>query len=291
MHRETAGAFGYLLSLMLIAIPALAANPGDLETRREIAVTAEDAYRRGIDGVAGSAAARAAFRESAERWQTAIDLGANGSDAFFNLGNALLRADEVGEAIVALRRAERLAPDADDIAANLAEARRRVDRPIEADATDLSFSSVASWWSPLTSRTRFTIASIAWISFWTLLFLRRGMDHTRRRAERESLTASWRAGLVLTFALAVIGGVTVIADALLPNWRPVGVVTASESVLRSGNGSGFESVVTEPLSEGVEFAIEESRPGWWRVRLPDDTVGWISMDDAVSISRETPDPA
>lgn len=290
MLRESIRICAWFL-LLLGAIPVIAAGPGDLETRREIAVMAEEAYRRGVDDVAGSAAARTAFLESAERWQTAIDLGADGADAFFNLGNALLRADEVGEAIVAFRRAERLAPDGDDIAANLAEARRRVDRPIEADATDLSFSSVASWWSPLTSRTRLTIASIAWILFWALLFVRRGMNDPRRRAERESITAGWRAGLVLTFTLALVGGATVVADVLLPNWRPVGVVTASEAILRSGNGSGFESVVTEPLSEGVEFAIEESRPGWWRVRLPDETVGWISMDDAASIARETPDPA
>ncbi|MAC20127.1 MAG: hypothetical protein CMJ23_10720 [Phycisphaerae bacterium] len=289
MRCESIRILAWLL-LICSAVPALAADLEDLEIRREIAVTAEEAYRRGVDDVAGSAAARTAFLESAERWQTAIDLGADGADAFFNLGNALLRADEVGEAILAFRRAERLAPDADDIAANLAEARRRVDRPIEADATDLSFSSVASWWSPLTSRSRLTIASIAWILFWTLLFVRRGMSDDRRRAERESVTAGWRAGLVLTFTLALVGGATVVADVLLPNWRPVGVVTASEAILRSGNGSGFEAVVIEPLSEGVEFAIEEARPGWWRVRLPDETVGWISMDDAESISRNTPDP-
>lgn len=278
---------GWLL-LLGTATPLMADDVGDLQARREIALAAEDAYLRGIEDVAGSASARAAFLESAERWQAAIDLGADGPDAFFNLGSALLRADEIGEAIVALRRAERLSPGADDVAANLAEARRRVDRPIEADATDLSFSSVASWWHPLGSRTRLMIASVAWILFWILLFIRRGTVESHRRAERESVTAGWRAGLVLSLSLAVVGGATVAADILLPSWRPIGVVTASEAVLRSGNGSGFESVATEPLSEGVEFAIEESRPGWWRVRLPDETVGWISMDDAESIVGKNP---
>jgi SH3-like domain-containing protein len=57
------------------------------------------------------------------------------------------------------------------------------------------------------------------------------------------------------------------------------VLVRSDVVLRSGNGASFEPAIEEPLSEGVEFAILEARPGWWRVRLPDGTTGWVSAED------------
>ena len=54
-------------------------------------------------------------------------------------------------------------------------------------------------------------------------------------------------------------------------------------VLRSGNGTGFEPVIEESLAEGVEFVILEERPGWWRIRLPDGTLGWISREDGEAV--------
>ena len=258
-----------------------------LEERLEAATKAEEAYRRGVEAPRGSAVAEKAFRESAAHWRTVIDLGADGPTTWYNLGNALLRGDEVGEAIVAYRTAQRLEPGADDVAANLAEARRRVERPIGADANDLSFTDVASWWHLLGPRSRLLLAMAGWITFWILLFLRTGVDESRRRAESESITAAWRGGLVVSLTIGILGGLTIAADLAFAHWRPVGVVTAESAILRSGNGEAFENLTTEPLAEGVEFAIEETRPGWWRVRLPDDTVGWISRQDASAVGETT----
>ena len=273
-----------LASCLFLVLASLSApNTTAFADTLDTATAAEEAYRRGVDGVNGSTAARSDFEESARLWQETIAAGADGPSSWFNLGNALLRADRVGDAIVAYRRAEALSPSSDDIAANLAEARRRVDRPIEADATDLTFSDVSAWWDPLPAPARLVTSIVAWFVFWIILFLRSGIGTEARRSERESITAAWRFGLVSTVMVAVIAGATVAGDLLLPGLRSVGVVTSTEATLRSGNGDGFEEVTTEPLSEGVEFAILENRPGWWRIRLPDGTSGWISHEDAESV--------
>lgn len=257
---------------------------GDGTDRPQVIVeAAEEAYRRGVEGINGSTTSQAAFEESATLWRKAISDGADGASAWFNLGNALLRGDRIGQAIVAYRRAERLSPSSDDVAANLAEARRRVDRPIEADATDLDFTGVSAWWDPIPGFARLVVAVIAWFTFWILLFLRSDRSREDRQREREFTTAAWRSGLVASVAIALVAGATIAGDLLLPGWRPVGVVITDDATLRSGNGEGFEPATTEPLAAGVEFAILENRPGWWRIRLPDGTSGWISNGDAESV--------
>lgn len=273
-----------MLAIGLVASSVPADDPvGPGDGIRAAANAAEDSYRAGVEQVAGSSAAMADFRKSAEQWSRAIELGADGPAAWFNLGNALLRGGRVGEAIVAYRRAQRLSPSSEDIAANLAEARRRVSRPIEADANDLSFSTVASWWDLVPASIRIAMAISGWLVFWAVLFVRTGVDRAARGAESEARSAGWKALLAGSLALSLVSTATLALDASLSNWSPVGVVVVDDASLRSGNGAGFETVTVEPLAEGVEFVIEETRPGWWRIRLPDRTVGWISMADAESV--------
>lgn len=248
-----------------------------------LAASAEDAYRRGLELIGGSTDALAAFRRSADDWRRVIDAGGNGPAAWFNLGNAELRAGELGEAIAAYRRAERLDPINDDIAANLAEARRRVAQPIEADATDLTFANLNRWWNVISEPTRFRTAAIAWTCFWLLLLWRRSRPLERRRLERESTTVIWRSVIMLALATGILSAGTLAVDRLLPEGGTAGVLTRSDVTLRTGNGLSFESAIDEPLSEGVEFGILDQRPGWWRIRLPDGTNGWIESTDGESI--------
>ena len=255
-------------------------SPSD---RVVLAESAEAAYRRGLELVGGSTDALAAFRSSADDWRRVIAEGGNGPAAWFNLGNAELRAGTLGKAIAAYRRAERLDPIDDDIAANLAEARRRVARPIEADATDLTFANLNRWWNVISEPTRFGTAAITWTCLWLLLLWRRSRPVERRITERESTTVIWRSIIIITAMVGILSAGTIAIDRLLPEGGTAGVLTRPDVELRTGNGLSFEPAIDEPLSEGVEFGILERRPGWWRIRLPDGTNGWIESKDGESV--------
>ena len=255
------------------------------QSQTEIATAAEQAYLDGLSLMdSDPTGARAEFEQAARGYKELLDNGAHSSGAWFNLGNALLRSDRVGEAIVAYRRAERIDPSNDDVAANLAVARTRVESRIEPDANNMSFSNVASWWHPVSPATRLWIALGCWIGFWVLLSLR----CSRRRddqdqPESEFARASWLTGIWATISIAVIAAGTLLFDTAFANMYPVGVITNDQIVLRSGNGDGFAAIAEEPLDEGVEFTILESRPGWWRIELADGTVGWIPAEDAQAV--------
>lgn len=242
--------------------------------RSRIAGDAEQAYLEGIDGIAGSSEAQAAFGRSADLWRMLVEDGVEDPAVWFNLGNAELRAGRVGEAILAYRRAQRLAPTDDDIAANLAVARSKVARPVEADANDLDFGDAAAGWRILPMAARWWIGVVAWIGFWGLLLARRTIASVRED-ESESRTAFWRGGLLACGVVAIACVATVGIDLAAPGWRPVGVIVENEVVVRSGNGEGFEAAIEEPITAGVEFRILEDRPGWWRIELPDGSQGWI----------------
>ena len=249
----------------------------------ELARNAESAYASGLGQVAGSTDALADFQRSAEGWRAVISAGGDNAAAWFNLGNAELRAERLGEAIVAYRRSERLAPFDDDVAANLAEARRRVERPIEADATDLTVSNLAGWWKVLDTRSRVLIALSTWVGFWLLLLARRVGGRGPRTGEAEAKTLAWRSTLAVLGITAVLATGTILVDRTLATRRSAGVLLTGDVILRTGNGTTFSPATDETISKGVEFSILERRPGWWRIRLPDGTVGWIADDTGEAV--------
>ena len=54
-----------------------------------------------------------------------------------------------------------------------------------------------------------------------------------------------------------------------------GVVAADETVARKGNGESYEPAFANPLPEGTEFTLRETRGDWLLIRLEGQKEGWV----------------
>ena len=275
LHRLTIAALGLTLALFgsgRLLGASLDTAPGGMET----AHAAQAAYEQGmLLRAADPAAAQAAFEESADGWRRLITAGHANVRTWTNLGNAELGAGEVGESIAAYLEADRLAPGDRQVRTNLTAARNQVPARFDDAGVTVLYDTVSDGWHVLGFDARWWIAAVCWVGFWTILLVRINL-----RAEQDDSERSEGGGLLMRAAIIITGGIAVIATSTVAldlsedAWRSPGVLV-QESVVRAGNGESFSEVFSEALPEGVEFEVEETRPGWHRVRFADDRTGWV----------------
>ena len=100
-------------AIIVLALLATGAHAGGVETPQATFFRANALY---ADGRYGDAAAE---------YERVLATGVASANTWFNLGNARLKAGQIGPAVLAYKRAARLAPGDPDIRANLAFAREQ----------------------------------------------------------------------------------------------------------------------------------------------------------------------
>ena len=58
-----------------------------------------------------------------------------------------------------------------------------------------------------------------------------------------------------------------------------GIVVSDQVFARKGNSETYEAAFTDPLTEGTELVVLESRNDWLHVRLGDVGTGWLPQVD------------
>lgn len=262
-----------LVLALVVALAAFFAQAGvrDPDTARREFESGEALFARAIERFANEPdAAREDFRGAARAFATAMDAHPNAATAY-NLGNAWLRAGDVGQAVAAYRRALLLSPGDTRVEQNLSEARRQMARSI-APPSPRSIDRARSAWAWLDGR-----AMIA-LSLWTIGFALVATAVVRADARTRWMDRAGAASIVA----ATLLGLTTVADQLAIRHSDAGVVGTS-TILRKGNGDGFEPELAEPLPAGAECRILESRPGWTQIELNGPSRGWIRDDTLISV--------
>lgn len=233
---------------------------------------AEAAFDRGVQRQAADPVnAKDAFAQAAQKYQLLADAEPHSGPLCFNLANAYLQSGQVGPAIANYLRADKWMPGDERVAAALQAARTLAGTHKAAPAEGLS-TDVARWNQSISLGTRIWTGIAAWILVWAALALA-----LLRPSRRWRLI--WAPALLLSMLVAASVGYQRYASQG-PNQ---GVVTASEAIVRQGNGEGFGAQFSQPLAAGTEFAVVDRQGDWTKIDLPDGRSGWLNNRDAVIV--------
>jgi tetratricopeptide (TPR) repeat protein len=209
--------------------------------------------------------ARAQYQRAADEFESAARAGTN-AWLEYNLGNTYFRLDDLGRAVLHLKRAERLAPGDGRIRSNLQYVRERVTPLFTPPQKNRLLESILFLHYQTGLSTRLAWSALAGVIGWGCLF-----------------AALWtrRSGLYTLAGIGIFVGATLGASTIWQlhdeSARPHAVVTRTQP-LKMGRGEGHDAVISQPLGPGVEVRILESRGGWVRLELPDGKTGWLPED-------------
>lgn len=192
---------------------------------------------------------------------------------FYTLGNCWLMAGHNGKAILNYRRSKSYIPGNPDLQYNLQSARALCRDLIEEKPLHPLAACFLGWHFDTSPAFRWRMFSILWIGFWGAWIW---MIRSQKRSARTSL--------IITGVLSLIILSSLIAETVMKQRTPPGVIIEKEVLARKGNGEMYAPAFLAPLHSGTEFRLEERRGEWWKIRLADGQTCWIPASTAETIA-------
>ncbi|MCP4717776.1 MAG: SH3 domain-containing protein [Deltaproteobacteria bacterium] len=249
-----------VIVLWLVLLTGSAWAAGQAEDSSQLFLQANQAYRQG------------AYAQAAQWYEQVLAAGPANGHLYYNLGNACLKSDQLGRAILNYKRAARYIPRDEDLRTNLLYARGLTHDKVECpEGLTAVIKRFCFWYSSLNLSELAVAFLIVNALLWLLLVL-------KMLVKKETLALPVAICAFGTFVLGASFGVKCYGDSFLGE----GVVTASEILVRSGNS--INDTVLFRLHDGTEFSWEQESDGWVKIRLCDGKKGWVqnSVVEAVS---------
>ena len=236
-----------------------------------IGITAENQQSEELFFEANQAYKEGRFQEAVNGYRRLIESGHENGDLFYNLGNAYLRLDQLGRAILNYERARLQIPRDADLNFNLGLAR---DEMQDAVAESQDLINTTFFWLE-----NFNLYEVVWgfvilnLVFWAIL------------AARLFLNSEW---LFYTFLVVLIFWLIVGASFGL-KWYQVETDNRAVILPREVNvlaGPDIRDTVLFKLHAGTIVHHERSEDGWSLVRLPDKKRGWVKTESIGKINSK-----
>jgi tetratricopeptide (TPR) repeat protein len=256
---------------LLVAATASAADTLSKQQLYSAFNQANDAFRQANSTVDDADKANSLYEKAILGYEKIIREGrVENPKLYFNLANAYLLKGDIGRAILNYRCAEKLDKSDSDIHKNLTFARgRRVDK-VEIKTEKQILHTLVFWHYDLSMRAKFIFACVCFAVFCL------GLTVIIWFGRNDPLTAVTviSAGLLV----CLIGSLAVEEYSKAANLA--GVIVSPEVVAYQGDGQNYPPSFKAPLHAGTEFELVECRPGWFHIKLADDSDGWISQNAA-----------
>jgi len=280
-ERATTGTLAAAVGLLLCIAPSLGAQPSPAAPHATLErATALFGEGNRLAAAGDEAGAREAFGGALLWYQRAaaeLEPAVNGR-LFYNIGNTYLRLDDVGRAIAAYRRAERMIPGDRNLGQSLDHARSL--RQVSVGGGDGRWigAPLLAWHRFIPSAVRVAMLlvafNVAWLAGAGLLLLRR-RGSEGDGAAGPSAPRRWLRGVTIAATALVVAAAISLTVETVEQRRPAGVIVPTQVVGRLGDSLAYDPSHSAPLTAGIEFRVITRRGGWLHIALPDRSRSWV----------------
>lgn len=212
---------------------------------------------------------RGQYAEASAAYERVIQQGFHNGYVYYNLGNAYFKQRQLGKAILAYERAQRLMPRDRDVRANLEVANLLTVDKLQAPASWIGFAFVSRLYQWVSVNEAVLTASILYLLLGLIVSLAILTDGLRVRRLLRIAGIAALAGLLV---FGTIAGVKVYEQASISR----AIILTAQADARSGPGPAYDLLFS--LHEGAKVTVLEQRGAWVRIALPDGKGGWIEQD-------------
>ena len=254
-----------LVGIFLLAPSACTGTQLPKEQLYSLFSQANEAFRQ-ANSMPGDPMAEKLYEKAALSYERIISEGRiQNAKLYYNLGNAYLLRENIGKAILNYRRAEKLDGSDADIQKNLEFARsQRIDK-ITPKTERRVLETLFFWHYDFSLHTKFVLTCLFFAAFCISVTVMVWLGRTAPAVAVAVIAAI----LMLGFLISVV------TESRRTARTVCGVITAEDVVARQGDGQTYPESFKDPLHSGTEFDLLERRPGWFHIRLADDSDGWI----------------
>ena len=223
---------------------------------------------------ANAAYAKADYEKAIKLYESIINKGQIAPELYFNLGNAYFKANINSYAILNYERAKKLAPNDEDILANLKLANTKTEDKIEAQP-QLFLTGWKNGIVDMMSEKSWSILCIALVCAALLMFFIYVFTERKGLKQLGFFMGSF------IFILSVIVFFIAKHKYNLTIASTEAVITSpTVTVMGSPNEKGTKLFV---LHEGTKVTITEPESEWTEVKIANGNVGWVPTKTIVSI--------
>ena len=211
------------------------------------------------------------FKRSQRLFESAIDQGVESAGVQANLGIAALRAEDLGTAVLAFRRALVLEPNHAQALQNLQHARTLLPSWVPTPESDSLLDSFFFWHKSIALMDRAGLAALFFLVAALLIAvsLRWGNGAIRNIAWLPGIT--W---LILLTSVAVE----------LTNHEQHAVVIRDDTIARAADSKNAPMRFADALPGGVEVKVLEVRDNWMRIGFANGRDAWVARSSIMLVA-------
>ena len=258
------------LFILSLCISSLAKADLSLEQKKTFFEQANDYFTQ-ANSTNDSEKAKELYQKAILNYNKIIDDGnVKNAKLYYNLANTYFLNGNIGKAILNYRRAELLDGSDENIKKNLAFARSKRTDVIATNTEKRILQTLFFWHYDFSIKTKFIMTCV----LLGILFLCGAFG------VRFGLKGPLLVGIVICVILVVCFLSSIAVETRNQSRITNGVITAEEVIAHQADWQDSPPSFKEPLHEGTEFELIESRPRWYHIKLSDDSDGWIPSDAA-----------